>query len=77
VNSSFQTIDIQNSKNIKLSKIHVHQQKDKTLKEEKIHKKINEIEKEMQELHFSQKVMQNNEPKLYYHSNLSQISSLP
>ena len=34
-------------------------------------------EKEMQELHFSQKVMQNNEPKLYYHSNLSQISSLP
>ena len=55
----------------------MHQQKDKTLKEEKIHKKINEIEKEMQELHFSQKVMQNNEPKLYYHSNLSQISSLP
>ena len=47
MNSSFQTIDIQNSKNIKLSKIHVHQQKDKTLKEEKIHKKINEIEKEM------------------------------
>ena len=55
----------------------MHQQKDKTLKEENIHKKINEIEKEMQELHYSQKLMQNNEPKLFYQSNQNQISSLP
>jgi hypothetical protein len=64
-------------KNIKLSKIHFQQLNDKTINEDKIYQKINELEKEMKDLQLSQKLKQNHEPKLYYQSNLNQTSSLP
>lgn len=64
-------------KNIKLSKLLTQQLNDKTINEDKIYLKINELEKEMKDLQLSQKLKQNHEPKLNYQSNLNQMSSLP
>ena len=65
---------MQDLKNIKLL---TQQINDKTINEDKIYLKINELEKEMKDLQLSQKLKQNHEPKLNYQSNLNQTSSLP
>lgn len=44
------------SKNIILSKINIQKLKDKTINADKMNQKINELEREMKDLHLTQKL---------------------